>query len=67
MQPLKYVSWHQNANVELMTAILFVSAPKGTYKDNEYSGTSAKCLYVDNDGFVCKMELREYYLIAIAT
>lgn len=60
MQPFKYVSWHQNANVQLMIAILFLSVPKGTYKDNESIGTPAKCLRVDNDGCVCKTGLLEY-------
>lgn len=33
------ISWLQNYNTELMIAMLFLTAPKGTYKDNECIGT----------------------------
>lgn len=43
-----------------MIAILFLTVPKDTYKDNDSIGTSAKCLHVDNDGCVSKTGLLEY-------
>lgn len=33
------ISWLQNYSTELMITMLFLTAPKGTYKDNECIGT----------------------------
>ncbi len=56
MLALRYVSWYQNGNTELMTAVLFLSAPRGVYKDNESIGAQVTRLPVDNDGCVCKLD-----------
>lgn len=40
-----------------MIAILFLTGPKGTFKDNESVGTSAKCMWTMMD--VCVWDQRD--------